>query len=178
MTKLYVVRHGKTHWNELKLIQGKTDIELNEEGINGAKNLAKDINLDEIDVCFSSPLKRARKTAEILTQNKVKIIYDDLLIERGFGDYEGVEITQELAEKHWDLSLNDSSNKVESLKDLLSRSDEFLKKIKKEYPDKKVLIVSHGCLIKCLHFNIQGYNKDTNFLTFIPKNTTLYKYEI
>ena len=59
MIKLYVVRHGKTNWNIEKLIQGKTDIELNEEGINEAKKLAESINIDEIDICMSSPLKRA-----------------------------------------------------------------------------------------------------------------------
>lgn len=178
MTKLYIVRHGKTDWNNLKIIQGKTDIELNEEGISEAKKLAQNINLDEIDICFSSPLKRAKETAKILTQNKVEIVYDDLLLERGFGEYEGKKITQELAVKHWNLSLNDKSNGVESIKELLSRSDKFLAKIKKEYPNKTILIVSHGCIIKCLHFSIQGYNENTDFLTFVPKNTTLYTYEI
>ena len=47
MNKLYIVRHGKTKWNELKLLQGKTDIELDEEGINQAKEVAKQIDLEK-----------------------------------------------------------------------------------------------------------------------------------
>lgn len=178
MTKLYIVRHGKTDWNELGLIQGRTDIELNEEGIKSAEELSKIINLDNIDICLCSPLKRAKKTAEIIVKNKKKIIYDELLTERKFGDYEGVKITQALAEKQWDYNNLDTTNNLESLKDLLLRAEAFLNKIKKEYPDKSILIVSHGCLIKALHYNMIGYDNTTSFLTFLPKNTTLYTYEL
>ena len=178
MTTLYLVRHGKTEWNELGLIQGMVDIELNDIGIKEAKELAKSINMDDIDLCMSSPLKRAKKTAEILVQNKKTIIYDNLLLERSFGDYEGVKITEELAQKQWDYNNEDKTNNLESLKDMLKRCDKFLNKIKKEYKDKTILVVSHGCLIKGLHFSIIGYDENTNFLSFVPKNTTLYKYEL
>lgn len=178
MTTLYLVRHGKTNWNELGLIQGMVDIELNADGIKAATELSKTINIDDIDLCMSSPLKRAKKTAEILVQNKKEIIYDDLLLERSFGDYEGVKITQALAEKQWDYNNEDNTNNLESLSDMLKRCDKFLNKINKKYKDKTILIVSHGCLIKGLHFSIIGYDKNTNFLSFVPKNTTLYKYEL
>ena len=142
------------------------------------QKLSEIINLEEMDICLSSPLKRARETANIITNNKLEIITDDLLVERDFGDYEGTKVTQELIDKNWDFSLNDSSNNMESLKDLLLRIKIFLDKIKKEYQNKNILIVSHGCFIKCLHFNIIGYNENTDFLSYFPKNTTLYKYEI
>ena len=57
--KLYIVRHGKTDWNIMGLLQGQTNIELNEEGINDARKLSKEINLNEIDLCISSSLERA-----------------------------------------------------------------------------------------------------------------------
>lgn len=96
--KLYIVRHGKTDWNIMGLLQGQTNIELNEEGINDARKLSKEINLNEIDLCISSSLERAKQTAEILTNNKIKIIYDDMIVERGFGDYEGKKINYDLIE--------------------------------------------------------------------------------
>jgi len=178
MTTLYIVRHGKTNWNNQGLIQGMTDIELNQEGIKAAEELAKIINLDEIDICMSSPLKRAKKTAEIIVQNKKEIIYDDLLLERKFGDYEGTQITEELAKKQWDYKNIDTTKNLESIKDMLTRCEKFLNKIKTEYKDKRILIVSHGCLIKGLHFSITGYDENTYFLSFYAENTTIYKYEI
>ncbi len=178
MNKLYVVRHGKTEWNVKGLLQGITDISLNEEGIKEAKELSSKLDLSKIDLCICSPLKRAKQTAEILVGNHVEIIYDDLLIERKFGDYEGEKIDFNLIGKQWDYKLNDSSHNIESVRDCLKRSKKFLDKIKKDYPNKNILIVSHGSFIKTLHFNMVGYNENTDFLSFNPKNTTLYEYGI
>ena len=176
MNKLYIIRHGKTDWNEKKLIQGRTDIELNDEGINDAKKLSKIIDLGKIDICISSPLKRAKTTADIIVNNEIDIIYDDLLIERCFGDYEGTEILDNLTVKHWNYKLNDSSNNIENISELLNRAKIFLNKVKEKYPDKNILIVSHACIIKAIHFNLVGYDENTDFLSFYPKNTTIYEY--
>lgn len=129
--KLYIVRHGKTDWNIMGLLQGQTNIELNEEGINDARKLSKEINLNEIDLCISSSLERAKQTAEILTNNKIKIIYDDMIVERGFGDYEGKKINYDLIENQWNYKLNNSSNNIENIEACLIRAKTFLDKIKK-----------------------------------------------
>ena len=70
-----------------------------------------------------------------------------------------------------DLSLREVS-------DLLNRTKLFLDKIKKTYSDKTILIVSHSATIRALHFNIVGYDENTNFLSFVPKNAEVYKYEL
>jgi len=176
MNKIYIVRHGKTDWNIKGLLQGTADIEINKEGIQQAKELAAMIDIDEIDVCICSPLKRTRKTAEILIGNKKEIIYDDMIVERKFGNYEGKPINFDLIETQWDYKLNDSSNNIESLQDCLERANQFLRKIKNKYQNKTILIVSHGSFIKSLHFNLVGYDENTDFLSFNPKNTTLYTY--
>lgn len=178
MSKLYVIRHGMTDWNDLKLIQGTTDIDLNEQGDKETKRLASTLDLSNIDICLCSPLKRTKITAEILMQEKIKIIYDDLIIERGYGEYEGKKIDMKLIAKQWDYQLNDSSNKVESIKDCLARAEKFLKKIKKEYPDKNILIVTHGGFMKALHFTIKGYDENTDFLSFYPQNSEVHEYDI
>lgn len=177
MNKLYVVRHGKTEWNIKGLLQGSTDIELVEEGIKQAEELAITLNLDKIDICICSPLKRAKQTADILVKNAVDIVFDDLVVERKFGDYEGKEINFNLIGSQWDYKLNDSSHNIESIQDCLARAAKFLDKLKKEYPNKTILIVSHGSFMKALHFNLKGYDENTDFLSFNPKNTTLYKYD-
>ena len=112
MNKLYVVRHGKTDWNVKGLLQGSIDTELNEDGILQAKELAKNIDLSKIDICVCSPLKRAKQTANILVEDKVKIIYDNLLVERNFGDYEGKQVNFDLVTSLWDYKQNNSSGRV------------------------------------------------------------------
>ena len=176
MNKLYIVRHGKTDWNELGRIQGRTDIPLNENGINQAIELRNKLDLNNIDICIASPLKRTRKTAEIIVEDKIPIVYDDLLIERGFGDYEGKNVDFSIIVKHMDYKENDSLGNIESLRDCLKRAEKFIARINKEYKDKKILIVSHGGFIKALHFCLIGYDENTDFLSFNPKNAEIYEY--
>lgn len=178
MNKLYIIRHGKTDWNNIGLLQGNTDIGINEEGFLQAKALSNNINLKQIDICLCSPLKRARETADIIVGDKINIVYDDLLVERSFGDYEGKKIDYALIASQWDYKLNDSSNNVESIQKCLLRANKFLNKIKEKYPNKSILIISHGGFIKALHFNLIGYDENTDFLSFNPQNTTLYTYEL
>ena len=64
--KIYVVRHGQTDWNVAGKCQGRTDIELNNTGIEQAKNTKEQLKNYNIDLIICSPLKRAIKTAEIL----------------------------------------------------------------------------------------------------------------
>lgn len=178
MIKILITRHGETDYNKLGLIQGSLDIPLNKKGINDALKLKKRIDLKEIDICLSSPLKRAYDTALILTDNKISVICDDLLVERNFGKNEGKKNDLELCKKDWCYCLNNNENTGESLAALLERAREFLNKIKTLYNNKTILIVSHGSFIKALHYNIIGYDKNTDFLSFNPKNTYIYEYTI
>ena len=87
---LYIMRHGKTDWNIQHKLQGRTDIPLNEEGRQMAKQAREDYLNIPIDICYCSPLIRARETAELVLQGRnIPILYDDRLIEMGFGIYEG-----------------------------------------------------------------------------------------
>ena len=177
MNKLYIVRHGQTDWNVQKLLQGKTDIELNKEGIRQAKELSKVIGLNKIDVCICSPLKRTKKTAELILGKKVPIIYDELIVERDFGNYEGKPIIFDLIAKQWDYKTNDVDGEIESVQECLKRAKKFLDKISSKYKNKNILIVSHGGFIKTLHFNLVGYNENTDLLSFNPKNAEVNEYE-
>ena len=66
---LYLIRHGKTTYNEKGLLQGKSDIPLNEEGQKQSLLLHNYFLDKKVDVCFSSPLKRALDTAKTIFQN-------------------------------------------------------------------------------------------------------------
>ena len=62
---LYVVRHGETDWNKVKRVQGHTDIPLNEYGRHLARETAKGLKETRIDLAITSPLIRAKETAQI-----------------------------------------------------------------------------------------------------------------
>jgi len=66
MTRLYLVRHGETEWNKASKVQGSTDIELSTAGIIQAHQLAERLAGEDINVIYSSSLRRALKTAEIV----------------------------------------------------------------------------------------------------------------
>ena len=64
---IILVRHGQTDWNLKKLMQGRTDIPLNETGRVQALEVKEKLKNERIDICFSSPLSRTLTTAKIIT---------------------------------------------------------------------------------------------------------------
>ena len=170
---LYLVRHGKTSWNEKGLLQGQTDIELSEIGKKQAELIKNKIE-NKIDVCISSPLKRAIDTAKIVYDGK--IIIDPRIIERRFGQLEGKPRSLYNTNAYWNYELNKSDMDVESIKDLFSRCSDFICDIKKQYKDSCVLVVTHGATLRALNFVIKGFTKDQNLLDFDVVNCAVFKY--
>ena len=84
--KIYLMRHGETKWNKRSKLQGQVDIPLAPKGIEQAEMTSegmKDIPFDHI---FSSPLKRAYKTAQVVRRDRpIEIVRDDRLKEMSFG---------------------------------------------------------------------------------------------
>ena len=180
--KLYIARHGQTDWNLESRAQGRTDVPLNKTGISQAETLRDKIVDMEFDICYASPLKRAAKTAEIIVNGKCPIVYNDLLVERCFGDFEGKkgkDLIDIMKADTYSRRLNYSKHNVESIRDTLERSRKFLEFVKSENPETaRVLVVAHGELLKTLHFNIVGYDDDTNFREFHLENGELAEYKI
>lgn len=176
--KLYIIRHGQTDWNLEKKAQGQVDIPLNDTGVNQAKELKEKLQSYEFDICYCSPLKRAAQTAEIAVDGRTQIIFDDNLKERSFGKLEGTD------PKTWNMDdydrrLNTNENGIEPINDVLARSKKVLERIKAENPnDAKILIIGHGTLLKTLHFNIVGYDDNTDFSNFHLGNGEIAEYDI
>ena len=110
-TTLYIIRHGQTDWNKEKRIQGKTDIELNEEGITQSKLLAEVFTALPISAVYSSYLSRAKKTAEIIARPfGHQVVEHEHLYERNKGSIEGLLISeykrtfQDKLEEHFSLN--------------------------------------------------------------------------
>lgn len=85
--KLYVIRHGETTWNVERKLQGASDTELNENGIALAIKTGKAMKEIPFDLCFTSPLKRARHTAQLVLgdRKEVPVIEDVRLREISLG---------------------------------------------------------------------------------------------
>ena len=86
--KIYITRHSLTTWNEEKRLQGWKNSDLTKQGLEDAKRLGNYLKNQSFDGIYSSPLKRAKETAQLIFPNKT-IIEDDRLKEMNFGDYEG-----------------------------------------------------------------------------------------
>ncbi len=175
--KIYVIRHGRTAWNEKGLMQGKSNISLSPDGKKEALEIREKLSDVSFDICITSPLKRTIETANIVVNNKCKIVTDDLLIERDLGAFEGMKYEEYSKHNYWDYKLNNDYNGVEKVKDVLKRTKKFLDKLKKENY-KNVLIVSHAATIRAINFNINGYDCNTDFLSFTANHKEAYEYEI
>lgn len=165
--KIYLIRHGETDQNKRKCLQGRSDIELNEYGRELAYKTAEGLKDVNFDIIFTSPLKRARETAEIIRGNRnIPMICEELIQEISFGEYEGLCYGKE------DYSIPDKNfmnffekpqeyqipPKGESFEEILRRTGGFLQGLmqKEEYKDKTILLSTHGCALKALLANVRG----------------------
>lgn len=151
--EILVTRHGQTDWNFLEKLQGHTDIELNNTGRNQAIETGNKIQNEKIDLIITSPLKRARETAEIINRNfNVPIIEDSRIIERKYGKNEGLtkETIRQMGKDNpdiheiWNYNKNVNVNEVETIKCFCDRIYNFLNEITEKYTDKNILLVTHG----------------------------------
>ena len=104
-TLICLIRHGQTDWNQQFLIQGRFDIPLNNEGKKQINQTICRLNAYNIhwDLFLSSPLLRAKETCQIIKEHlgyqKEEIIIRDQLIEREFGEADGLKITDTVYER-------------------------------------------------------------------------------
>lgn len=170
---LYIMRHGETYWNQEARIQGSTDIPLTEYGMELARLTREGMEKEGLhfDRIYSSPLVRARQTAELVRADEpIPIVIDDRLREMGFGKAEGIFL-RDLAEKEeyreWNKCFLAPSEYVakdgaESYAEVLGRAKDFLEhEIRPlEGTCGNVLVVAHGALIRALLLNITGQELD------------------
>jgi broad specificity phosphatase PhoE len=157
---IYLVRHGETNWNINQIIMGHEDSPLTEKGINQAKSTAKEFKGINFEAIFSSDSLRARKTAKIIKEDRnITIKNTKLLRERHYGKFEGVTVSKyKEATKNLDaifekLPEEDKwlfrfDSQAENDQELINRFLKKVKRIAKSFPNKNVLIVTHGGCIR------------------------------
>lgn len=182
---LYLMRHGQTDWNLKHRSQGwNNTVTLNDNGIEQSYNAAEKLRDLEIETIYSSDLKRAKKTADIVSATlDLPVHYTKRLREMNFGKAEGVKKTDLPAKfPHIYPAFNDINNperydvKYPNGETIGEVQQRFMKLATKLYEDgrKNVLLVTHGMLIRiftefCLKKTIRLNNGSVLKVTFDEK---------
>lgn len=185
---LYVLRHGVTEWNRLKKVQGAMDIPLAQEGIDLARATGKALKDVEFDLCYTSPLTRAKQTAKcVLGDRDIPVIEDARIQEIDFGALEGTRFKDDdgtIISQEMNTFFNDPLNfqrpeHGENIEDILKRTKNFWEEITRNpaLEDKTILISSHGCAVRALLQNV--YHDPENFWHgCVPPNCSINLVEV
>lgn len=176
--EIYVARHGRVPSNDNKIISGRSDEELTEIGISQAEEVRDKIKELGIDVIFSSPVKRAVQTANIINVENKEIIFDERLSEREPGKMLG-KSRKEIDKSLWNsLEIDITPDGVETLKSGIDRVKLLLDEIHNSYKGKRVLIVTHNFICKCIWIIENKITELDEINDFFQNNDEIKKYII
>lgn len=158
---IYVMRHGETPWNKERRLQGRHGADLNEEGVLLAEITRDGMRDIPFDICYTSPLVRARHTAEIVIGDRdIPIVDEPRIMEISFGEWEGrscdlnhLEIPRENYLAFHDDPLGfPAPPGGETIPDVISRCQDFLQELlhNADLQDKTVLVSTHGCASRAI----------------------------
>ncbi len=151
---LIYLRHGQTQWNLERKLQGRTDVPLNDTGIEGAKKAFKILKNYTFDAIYCSPLQRARQTLQYAYPDADPIL-DERLAEWSFGPLEGQPMPADFFACRW-IYGQPPIEGMEQIEDLVARVSDFYKEAKGKHPDGTILVVSHGGISGALHGALYG----------------------
>ena len=179
-TEIILIRHGETEWNSQKRMQGHSNSDLSEVGrgqIQALGELMKNVSFDHI---YSSDSLRTRQTAEAITQYSGHTLqFDQRIREKNLGVFEGLTST-EAKERHPEIyrlfktaGANYVIDEGESTQQLLERALEFIEEIRLRHPQERVVMVTHGGVVRVLMKHALGLSIDSP-TRFIIKNTGIF----
>lgn len=176
--EIILIRHAETEENKKGFAQGQLNGILSLSGISEAKKIGKKLARENIDIIFSSDLQRARDTAKIINQNiGANLKFSRKLRERNFGKFQGKKYP-----KNWNYLIWDDEfakkNEIESFDSMRARVFSFLNHIKKNYGDKKILIVTHKRVIQIFHIILKNYSIEKIRSSNIPRNLEIFKFKV
>jgi probable phosphoglycerate mutase len=149
--KLIIIRHGETVENKKGIITGQMPGHLSKKGLKEAKELAKELKKEKIDIIISSPLKRARETTKIISKFHpgVPLKFANELKEMNFGKLQGKALSK-LGIKMHDVFWLSPKYGGENIRQVYMRAKKFLGKIKKLYSKKTILVVGTATINRAL----------------------------
>lgn len=170
MGTLLIVRHGETEWNAEGRIQGHTDIGLSEKGAEQARSLGQRLADRQIDVAYSSDLKRTSETAKLaLGGRDITLNETPRLREYNKGIFEGMTLS-EIQEKfpaeypkYLEKDLSYAPEGGETTRDVSTRMASIFSEIKANHLDETVLVVSHGGVLRAAMVSLLGMPLEGNW---------------
>jgi broad specificity phosphatase PhoE len=150
---MFMVRHAESTWNRTKKIQGQRDPELSAYGKKEAKLLAKRFKEITFDAVYTSPLRRAYQTAEIVVGKKTPIIREEGLNEICLGEWEGMSL-RSIRKKYGEMfdrwAVRPTRIRIpggEDFRTFVRRVKTTLRSIESANAGRNVLVVCHGGVI-------------------------------
>lgn len=177
---LVIVRHGQSAWNLENRFTGWVDVDITSKGEEEAKNAGEKLKDYKFDLAYTSNLKRAQRTLEIILettrQTNLEVIKNEALNERHYGDLQGAN-KAETAAKYgdeqvhiWRRSFDIAPPNGESLKDTLARvlpyfENEIIPKLKS---GKNIIIAAHGNSLRALIMYLEKLKPEEILQVEIP----------
>lgn len=169
-TAILLIRHGQTEWNRNERFRGRYDVDLNEHGLDQARKTAERIEKNwKPTAVYSSPLKRATRTAEIIAKPyALEVIPHPGLIDIDYGEWQGltpVEVREKWPEPYAIWINHPEKAKIpggEPLAEVRERVMAFFSEINKTHIDQTIVLVSHTvvnrlALLSILGMGIEGF---------------------
>lgn len=186
MTEFYMIRHGQTNANVMKMKQGTINTEmtyLNENGQKQAQTLANNFDISFADRIICSPLHRTQQTAEILNHKAdLPISYDKRLLEISYGQWDGQKNSDLRAKypnaynEYWNDVLPNYTQYAtdgEKFDDVVTRVHSFLLDAFKQYPSEKIICITHGFTVKAAALDVLQPKNPMSLPE--PRNTSVTK---
>lgn len=161
MTLLTLVRHGQTDWNLTRRIQGATDIPLNDTGRADALAAAQALQDRAYDAIYTSPLVRARETAQIIA-GQLGLAEPALtkgMREREFGVAEGTEVADYIARYGgWHSEVPGAETLDAVCERAMDSLDRIARAARRRSAPKaeSLIVVTHGGVIRALLMHVSG----------------------
>ncbi|HNX13683.1 MAG TPA: histidine phosphatase family protein [Oscillospiraceae bacterium] len=182
---LYVARHGETDNNVQGKYAGSSDVPLNQNGLQQAEALAQKLADIKFDVTVSSPLARARKTAETILNRcpETPLVIIKIFAERSVGVFEGLTKEEaknqypELFNRWCTRQLDDAPTGGETIRQFEAGIISGLEELKTRFPDKTVLLVCHGFVSRMINKQLKGLSYE-EMHGFTLNNCEVAEYEL
>lgn len=161
MRRLTLIRHGLTEWNRQRRFQGQADPPLTEAGRKQARRLARLLSrYAQVDAVVSSPLRRARETAELAFPGR-EVATDARLMELDFGRFEGRTAAENAQDPAWAEWAADAFGRRtpggESYEDLRTRAVAWFCELPADVGE--VAVVTHSGVIQMLLSHVLGIER-------------------
>ena len=185
MTTLVLLRHGESQWNLENRFTGWVDVPLSRRGVEEARSAGEKLRSFKFDRAFTSVLKRAIETLDIVLnivgQNSIPVQYHEALNERHYGDLQGLNKAETAAKygdaqvKIWRRSYDVNPPNGESLKDTAARVLPYWEKniLPHVAKGERLIIAAHGNSLRSLVMHLDRLTKEEVLELNIPTGVPL-----